>query len=41
MNTRMQDNNMNHGGRFLLGLVAGSAVGAGLAMYFYPRLASR
>jgi gas vesicle protein len=40
MNTRTQDNNVNHGGRFLLGLVAGSAIGAGLAMYFSSRLAS-
>jgi gas vesicle protein len=33
----MQDN--NHGGGFLLGLLAGSAIGAGLAIYFAPRLA--
>ena len=31
---------MNQGGRFLMGLVAGSAIGAGLVAYFFPRLAS-
>jgi gas vesicle protein len=40
MNTRMQDNNMNHGGRFLMGLIVGSAIGAGLVAYFSPRVAS-
>jgi gas vesicle protein len=40
MNTRIQDNNTNHGGSFLLGLITGSAIGAGLAVYFAPRLAS-
>ena len=40
MDTRMQDNNMNHGGRFLMGLIAGSAIGAGLVAYFSPRLVS-
>jgi gas vesicle protein len=40
MNTRIQDNNTNHGGRFLMGLITGSAIGAGLAIYFAPRLAS-
>jgi gas vesicle protein len=39
MNTRIQDNNTNHGGRFLIGLITGSAVGAGLALCFVPRLA--
>ena len=36
MNTRIQDNNTNHGGSFLLGLITGSAIGAGLAVYFAP-----
>ena len=40
MNGQMQDNNTNHGGHFLMGLITGSAIGAGLAMYFAPRLAS-
>lgn len=40
MNTRIQDNNANHGGSFLMGLITGSAIGAGLAIYFAPRLAS-
>ena len=40
MNTRIQDNNTNHGGSFLMGLITGSAIGAGLAVYFAPRLAS-
>ena len=40
MNRQMQDNNTNHGGHFLMGLVAGSVIGAGLAAYFSPRLAS-
>ena len=40
MNTRMQDNNMNHGGRFLMGLITGGAIGAGVALYCAPRLAS-
>ena len=39
MNTRIQDNNTNHGGSFLLGLITGSAIGASLAVYFAPRLA--
>jgi gas vesicle protein len=39
MNTRAQDNNTNHGGSFLMGLITGSAIGAGLAVYFSPRLA--
>jgi gas vesicle protein len=39
MNTRIQDNNTNHGGSFLMGLITGSAIGAGLAVYFAPRLA--
>ena len=39
MHTTNRDNN-THGGRFLMGLFAGGAIGAGLAMYFSPRLAS-
>jgi gas vesicle protein len=39
MNTRMQDHNTNHGGSFLMGLITGSAIGAGVAIYFAPRLA--
>ena len=39
MNTRIQDNNTNHGGRFLMALITGSAIGAALAIYFAPRLA--
>src|SRR6185503_17474655 len=39
MDTRNQDNTSNRSGRFLLGLMAGSAIGAGLAIYFSPRLA--
>jgi gas vesicle protein len=38
MNTKTQDN--NRGGTFLMGLIAGGALGAGLALYFSPRLAS-
>ena len=38
MNTGTQDTNTNRGGT-LLGLVAGAAIGAGLALYFSPRLA--
>jgi len=38
MNTSIPDNNTHHGGYFLMGLLAGSAVGAGLAVYFAPRL---
>ena len=38
MNTTMQDDN-NRGGRLLMGLLAGTAIGAGLAIYFWPRLA--
>ena len=40
MNTRIQDNDRNHGGSFLMGLITGSAIGAGLVIYFAPRLAS-
>ena len=40
MTTHIQDSNTNHGGRFLMGLITGSAIGAGLAIYFAPRLAS-
>ena len=40
MSTRIQDDN-THGGAFLMGLVAGGAIGAGLALYcFAPRLIS-
>src|ERR1019366_10636315 len=39
MNTRIQDNHTNHGGSFLMGLITGSAIGAGLVVYFVPRLA--
>lgn len=39
MNTKIQDNT-NHGGSFLMGLITGSAIGAGLAIYFALRLAS-
>jgi gas vesicle protein len=39
MNTATQDNNTSDGGSFLLGLITGSAIGAGLALYFAPRLA--
>ena len=40
MNTNIQDNNTNHGGRFLMGLLAGGTIGAALAIYFAPRLAA-
>src|SRR5471032_332894 len=40
MNTRIQDNNSSHGGSFLLMGVITGAIGAGLAVYFAPRLAS-
>jgi gas vesicle protein len=40
MNTTTQDNNTHHGGYFLLGLITGSAIGAGLAVYFAPKLAA-
>jgi gas vesicle protein len=40
MNKEIQDNKTNHGGSFLIGLITGSAIGAGLAIYFAPRLAS-
>ena len=39
MDTRIQDNNTNHGGTFLMGLITGSVIGAGLVVYFVPRLA--
>jgi gas vesicle protein len=39
MNTKIKDNNTNCGGRFLVGLITGSAIGAGLVFYFVPRLA--
>ena len=40
MTTRIPDNNRNHGGRFLMGFIAGSAFGAGLTLCLAPRLAS-
>ena len=41
MTTRIQDDNTNGGGSFLMGLAAGGAIGAGLALYFFaPRLVS-
>lgn len=40
MTTGTQDNTTKHGGGFLMGLITGSAVGAGVALYFAPRLAS-
>ena len=40
MNREIQDNRTNPGGSFLIGLITGSAIGAGLAIYFAPRLAS-
>jgi gas vesicle protein len=39
MNTAIQDTNTSHGGSFLMGLITGSAIGAGVALYFAPRLA--
>jgi gas vesicle protein len=38
VDTKIQDNTSNHGGSFLVGLMTGSAIGAGLAIYFSPRL---
>jgi gas vesicle protein len=40
MGTRIQDHTSNRGGSFLMGLITGGAIGAGLAIYFSPRLAS-
>jgi gas vesicle protein len=41
MTTRIQDDHTNGGGAFLTGLVAGGAIGAGLALYvFAPGLLS-
>lgn len=41
MDAQIHDDNLNHGGRFLMGFVAGAAVGTGLALYvFAPRLIS-
>jgi gas vesicle protein len=40
MTTEMQDNSTNHCGRFLMGLMTGGAIGAGVALYLVPRLAS-
>ncbi len=39
MNRETQNNNGNHGGSFLMGLLTGSAIGAGLAIYFADRIA--
>lgn len=38
MTTRMPSNDTNHGLTFLMGIVTGSAIAAGLALYFRPRL---
>jgi len=40
MNSEIQDNRTNHGRSFLMGLITGGAIGAGLAIYCAPRLAS-
>jgi gas vesicle protein len=41
MKTRIQDDNTSGAGSFVMGLVAGGTIGAGLAIYFcVPRLAS-
>jgi gas vesicle protein len=41
MDTRMQGNHTTHVSGFVIGLVAGSAIGAGVALYVLgPRLAS-
>jgi gas vesicle protein len=40
MNAGIQNKSSNHGRTFLLGLVAGTAVGTGFALYFSPRLVS-
>ena len=40
MNTGIRDDNTNHGGSFLMGLITGGTIGAGLAIYFAPRLAA-
>ena len=39
MTTEIQDHSRNHGGSFLMGLITGGAIGAGLAIWFAPRLA--
>lgn len=39
MNTNMRDKSSSRRGRLLLGLITGGAVGAGLVIYFSPRLA--
>ena len=39
MNREMQSDNGNHGGSFLMGLLTGGAIGAGLAFYFADRIA--
>jgi gas vesicle protein len=36
----IQDNTTNHGSSFLLGLITGGAIGAGLVLCCVPRLAS-
>ena len=40
MTTGRQDKDAKHGGGFLMGLISGSAIGAGVAIYLAPRLAS-
>lgn len=40
MNTGIPNNSSTHGGSFLVGLITGGAIGAGLALYCAPRLAS-
>jgi gas vesicle protein len=40
MTTERQEHNAKHGGSFLMGLITGGAIGAGVAIYFVPRLAS-
>jgi gas vesicle protein len=40
MTTGIQDNNTNHRCSLLIGLITGGAIGAGVALYFAPRLAA-
>jgi gas vesicle protein len=40
MDTWIRNDRTNHGGGFLMGLVAGSAIGAGLTLCLVPRLAA-